>query len=130
MTTGPSPEYVNRQLQLADEALSDSHYLLQDARLKAAINRAYYAMFYAAQAALSSGQVRMPKTHRGVLTLFNSHYVRTGKVNAQFARDFRTAFNLRQQSDYEAYTNVEETQVQDMVQKAEAFVTEVRKLLG
>lgn len=48
MTTEPSQEFVKRQLQLADEALSDAKYLLQDSRLKAASNRAYYAMFYAA----------------------------------------------------------------------------------
>jgi uncharacterized protein (UPF0332 family) len=45
MTMGPSPEYVRRQLQLADEALDDAEYLLQGNRLKAAANRAYHTMF-------------------------------------------------------------------------------------
>jgi len=45
MTTESSQEYVNEQFRLADEALSDARYLLNDNRLKAAANRAYYAMF-------------------------------------------------------------------------------------
>jgi uncharacterized protein (UPF0332 family) len=45
MTTGPSQEYVQAQLESADEALSDAQYLLEGGRLKAAANRAYYAMF-------------------------------------------------------------------------------------
>lgn len=50
MTTEPSPVYVQRELQSADEALSDAVYLLQAGRLRAAANRAYYAMFHAVQA--------------------------------------------------------------------------------
>ncbi len=46
MTAEPSGDYVREQLRLAEEALSDARYLLEDNRLKAAANRAYYAMFH------------------------------------------------------------------------------------
>lgn len=117
MTTGPSPEYVRRQLQSADEALSDAEYLLEGVRMKAASNRAYYAMFYAVRAALVAARVRMPKTHRGTINLFSTHYVRAGKVDTQFATDLQDAFDLRYQSDYEVYANVGEEQVREAVQK-------------
>jgi uncharacterized protein (UPF0332 family) len=65
MTMGPSPEYVTRQLQLAHEALADARLLLEHHRLSAALNRSYYAMFYAAMAALSRINSRLPKSHRG-----------------------------------------------------------------
>ena len=76
MTTGPSQEYVKAQLESADEALSDAQYLLEGRRLKAAANRAYYAMFYAVQAALAAADVDRPRTHSGAVSLFGLHYIR------------------------------------------------------
>lgn len=101
MTTGPSLEFVARQLQLADEALGDAKYLLQDNRLLAATNRAYYAMFYAASAALAAASVKLPKTHKGVSAMFYRHLVESGKVDRGFHRDFAKTFQLRQRTDYE-----------------------------
>ena len=130
MTTGPSPEYVNRQLQLADEALDDARYLLEGNRLKAAANRAYYAMFYSAMASLTGLTSRLPKSHRGTISLFGSHYVNTGKMDRQFAIDLREAYNLRLRSDYGASTEVEEERAKEMIAKADAFVAEVKRLIN
>ena len=129
MTTEPSPESVRRQLQLADEALSDARYLLQGYRLKAATNRAYYAMFYAAMASLSSVSSTLPKSHRGAISLFGRYYVVTGKIDRQFAADLRDAYNLRLQGDYGISPEVEEEQVRQTIDNAEAFVTQVRRLV-
>ena len=130
MTTGPSPEYVRRQLQLADEALDDARYLLQGNRMKAAANRAYYAMFHVAMAALAGVTPRLPKTHRGTISLFGRHYIQTGRLGIQFARDLQDANHLRQQSDYEISAELGEEQARETVEKAEAFVLEVKHLVG
>ncbi|MBC7114616.1 MAG: HEPN domain-containing protein [Archaeoglobi archaeon] len=45
---------MRRQLELADEFLSDAIELLSTGRLRSAIDRAYYAIFHAAQALLSA----------------------------------------------------------------------------
>ena len=54
------PEHVQRELQRAEEALDDAAHLYQTDRLNAATNRAYYAMFHAALAALASEGIRRP----------------------------------------------------------------------
>ncbi len=129
MTTEPSQEYVKKQLQLTDEALSDAIYLLQDNRLKAAANRAYYAMFHVVLAALDTVGVRRPKTHRGAINLFSQHYVRTGKMDRAFAKDLQDAYDLRQQSDYEVFAVVGEEPVKEIIDRAGAFINQVRILL-
>jgi len=129
MTTEPSPEYVRRQLQIADEAVDDAGYLLQGNRLKAAANRAYYAVFHAVIAALADASVRLPKTHSGAISLFGRHYIRTGQLGRQFARDLQDAYNLRQQSDYEIFAELGGSQVREAVEKAKAFVAEVKRVL-
>ncbi|MCL5959623.1 MAG: HEPN domain-containing protein [Chloroflexi bacterium] len=85
---------------MADEALGDAEYLLQDNRLKAAANRAYYAMFHAVEAAVATSEVKTPKTHGGAINLFGRHFIRTGIMERRFAKDLQDAYDLRQQSDY------------------------------
>lgn len=128
MTTEPSLEYVRRQLQLADEAVDDARYLLHGNRLKAAANRAYYGMFHAAVAALASASNEIPKTHSGTISLFGRHYIRTGRISRQFARDLQNAYNLRQKMDYEAYAEIGDQQARESVERAQVFVAAVRRL--
>ncbi len=116
-------------MQLADEALSDAKYLLQDHRLKAAANRAYYAMFHAAQAALSSVDVRPPKTHKGAINLFGRHLIKTGKLNKEYSKYLQDAYDLRQQSDYGTDVSVGEHHAEQVLERAEAFVAEANKLI-
>ncbi|MCH8207188.1 MAG: HEPN domain-containing protein [Chloroflexi bacterium] len=129
MTTGPSQEYVKGQLESADEALSDAKYLLAGDRLKAAANRAYYAMFHAVQAALEFAQLDRPRSHTGAITLFSRRYVRSGRLDRRLARSLQDAYDLRRRSDYDVYAAVGRPEVSDVVQQAEAFLTEVRRLL-
>ena len=129
MTTEHSQQYIRKQLQLAEEALDDARYLVQDNRLKAAADRAYYAMFYAIQGALANAGVKRPKTHGGAISLFGKHYISTGKMDKEFAKDLRDAYNLRQQSDYEVFAVVGEEPVKEMVERARAFIYQVRILL-
>lgn len=130
MTTEPSHESVIRHVQLADEALGDANYLLNDHRLNAAVNRTYYAMFHALQAALIAAKARRPKTHSGAMNLLSRHSISTGRMAREFVKDLQDAYDLRQQSDYDVYAVVGEAQAREMIQKADALITAVKTLLG
>jgi uncharacterized protein (UPF0332 family) len=62
--------------------------------------------------------------------MFGRFYVLTGKVDKRFAADLREAYNLRQQSDYEAFVSVGEERVREAVANAESFLAEVKRLVG
>jgi uncharacterized protein len=117
-------------VQLAGEALGDANYLLNDHRLNAAVNRPYYAMFHAVQAALIAAKARRRKTQSGAMNPFSRHYISTGRMAREFVEDLQDAYDLRQQSDDVVYTAVGEAQVREMIQQADAFVTAVKTLLG
>lgn len=130
MTTEPSQAYVTEYLQAADESLQEARVLLDRALLKGAVSRAYYAIFYAAQAALISQQVPLPKRHRTVITLFYRHFIEPGKVPRELHRDLVRSFQLRQQSDYEIHAQIGEIDVNETIRKAEAFIASMRRLVG
>lgn len=125
----PSPEYLRIELELADEALSDATFLLEWGRFRAAANRAYYAMFHAATAALDSDAIQRARTHRGAIHLFREHFVRTGRVDEKFARQLQVAYSLRQNSDYEGSVAIEEGHVTEIVLDATDFVEVIKSLI-
>ena len=130
MTMGPSQQYVEKQLQLARESLSDAEFLLADGRLKAAVNRAYYAMFYAAHAVLAEAGVEAPRTHGGTVQLFNKEFVASGKLDRDLGRTLGMAYRLRRRSDYEVFANVGEGQVEEVARNAETFLAAVEEFLA
>ena len=129
MTTESSREYIRRQLEFAESALSDAEYLIEGSRHNAAANRAYYAMFHAALAAIESVEVERPRTHAGTIFLFGRHLVTTGLLEESFAGDLQVASDLRQLSDYNVYTEVREAQIDALVTKAKVFVQGVKAIL-
>ncbi|MDQ6751130.1 MAG: HEPN domain-containing protein [Actinomycetota bacterium] len=92
------------------------------------VSLAYYAMLYAARAALSE-EDRYAKTHRGTWDLFWQTFVATGSFDAELASEARETQELRQLSDYEARRpSLEEaTHIIDL---GERFVSAVAELLG
>jgi uncharacterized protein (UPF0332 family) len=79
----------------AQKALSSARILLDAGDTDGAANRAYYAMFDAALAALSwagaGTEQTPPKTHSGLIASFGQNLVRTNRLPSEFGRavDFR-----------------------------------------
>jgi uncharacterized protein (UPF0332 family) len=69
-----------------------------------ACNRAYYAMFDAARAALLAGddpvKSEVIKTHSGLIAAFSLHLIKPGRIPAQYGRSLRQADQIRLIADY------------------------------
>jgi len=89
---------------------------------------AYYAMLYAARAALSE-EDRNAKTHRGVWALFSESFVVTGRVSKELYDAAQTARELREASDYRAAGATTE-EAERAAKAAERFVAEIASLLS
>jgi len=75
----------------AERAAASARILLDEGDIDGACNRAYYAMFDAARAAMlaASSPVRAEatRTHSGLITAFSLEFVKTGRVDAALGRD-------------------------------------------
>jgi uncharacterized protein (UPF0332 family) len=98
MTDHPVQTLVRYRLEQAQAALRQAR-LLADAReWGGAVNRGYYAMFYAALALLVSKGLGSSK-HSGVLALVDREFVKPGILPTAHSRAFRRAFGARQKSN-------------------------------
>lgn len=117
-------------MRKAERALASAHVLLDEGDAEGACNRAYYAMFDAARAALmalpeSAGPSATIKTHRGLIAAFGRHLVATGRIDPAFGRSLNQVEKLRLSSDYFGDVLAEDDG-RWAVEQADAFVGEVK----
>lgn len=113
----------------AARAVTSAKLLLNDGDVDGACNRAYYAMFDAAKAALI-GQVPgidpvVAKTHSGLISAFSLHLVKTGLLPVDLGRSLNRAHEVRQIADYTG-DEVSVEQAQYVIEQAELFVETIR----
>jgi uncharacterized protein (UPF0332 family) len=88
----------------AERALKAARLLLENNDSDGACNRAYYAMFDAAHAALFAlgvEGINAPiKTHNGLVAKFGQHLVLGNHLSAEHGEDFNAVQKLRQVGDY------------------------------
>jgi uncharacterized protein (UPF0332 family) len=99
-------ERIKYRITQAETALTEANGIKDLGYLSAALNRYYYACFYAVTALLLTRELN-PKTHAGVRTLFSLHFVQTGIVPLELGQFFGQLFDKRQRSDYDDYINVD-----------------------
>ena len=90
---------ARHRLQRARETLHEGDLLREANAQDGAVNRYYYAAFYAARSLLATLELDSPK-HSGVIALFNRHFVKTQVVSPDVARVLVRSFEKRLQSDY------------------------------
>lgn len=114
----------------AHRALASAQKLLQDGDGDGACNRAYYAMFDAARAALIASNASVPpdiaKTHSGLISAFSLHLVKSNLFPVELGRALNTAEDLRLVADYKG-DSIESEQAQWAVNAARAFIEEVER---
>jgi uncharacterized protein (UPF0332 family) len=116
-------------LDRADRALEAARHGVELGDGELVVNRAYYAYFYVAQAALV-GQGEEPKTHAGTHRRFAALFVAPGTVSREVGRIMPDAFRLRLQSDYDALTVTDPRAAADLLTDAERFVAAVRAVVA
>lgn len=116
---------VEDLFEKAIRAVSSAHLLLDSGDADGACNRAYYAMFDAARAALLASDApvvpEVVKTHSGLISAFSLHLVKTGQVPVELGKALNKVEDLRLIADYKG-DPIELEDATWAVQQAERFV--------
>lgn len=89
---------IEYRLEQARETLLDAKVLYEHERRPASVvNRAYYAMFYATLALLVTIG-KSPSKHIGVISFFDSEFVKKNIFPKEMSRKLHEVFEARQES--------------------------------
>lgn len=92
-------KYIEYRLEKADETFEVATLLVNNEKWSSAINRLYYAAYYAISALLVQAEVNT-KTHTGVKTPFFLNFVKTGNIEVRLGKVYSDLFDWRQKGDY------------------------------
>ncbi len=111
------------------ESLGASSHLVAGGYYDFAVARAYYAMFYAAQALLMK-QGRTFSQHGSLLSAVGQYLVKTGIIPAHLHRNLINAYNARIEGDYEPGGKFAAQDAALRITHAEEFIAVVEEKLG
>ena len=117
------------RIQQAEESLDEAQYLFDgDKSPRSVINRAYYSMFYSILALLIFEPYSSSK-HSGVLSYFNRHYIKNGRISKDIGRAVNKAFDVRQRGDYREQVIYTREQVVPLIDWAGKLIAAVKYFL-
>lgn len=116
-------------LEKAARAIATAERLLESRDPDVATGRAYYAMFYVAEALLNERDLRFRK-HAGIHSAFGEHFAKPGLVDAKYHRWMLAAFEKRITADYGVEETIEADEARVLIQQAREFLHEAHRYLA
>jgi len=120
--------YTRKLLDKAQDAIEVAEAVLEMDKADFAAGRAYYAMFYIAEALLGEKDMQFGQ-HGQVIGAYGLHFAKTKELDPKFHRWLVDAFDVRVSGDYEVDTGISMTIVADMINQAREFLEAARKYL-
>ena len=121
-------EATKHLLEKAGRAIAAAERELTSSEAAFAVARAYYAMFYVAEALLNEKGLRFRK-HGGVHGAFGEHFAKTGALDAKYHRWLLAAFEKRITADYEIAEVIEPDDTIEVIAQAKEFLDIARRYL-
>jgi len=115
-------------LDLAGIKLAHARQIYEIGLYDDALSRLYYAMYYAAKAALLSEGLDL-RRHSSAIAKFRELFVITGRVDAKYLHTLGQAQSARERSDYAPFVPVDKEGVEEMFKAATAFIKKIKELL-
>ena len=112
---------THQLMNKAEDAIEAAELLLKGQKPEFAAGRAYYAMFYVAEALLFEQGLSFRK-HSGVHAAFGKHFAKTEELNPKFHRYLLEAFESRIEGDYGVDVFLSDQSVEELIRRAREFL--------
>jgi uncharacterized protein (UPF0332 family) len=119
---------TERLMDKAEHAIRAAEILLNADERDFAAGRAYYAMFYIAEALLVERGRRFRK-HSAVHAAFGEQFAKAGLLESKYHRWLLDVFDRRIVSDYDTTGELSPHEVRETINQASEFLTQARRFL-
>jgi uncharacterized protein (UPF0332 family) len=112
----------------ARDTLDDAHILAEKNKWNSAINRLYYASYYAVMALLLDSDFK-PTTNNGAKSNFSEYFISTGKISKDLGKIYSQLFTWRQKGDYDDLFDFDKEKVISYFEPVEKLIETIESLL-
>jgi len=113
---------VDYRIQRAKETLSEADNLIEAGFFNAAVNRLYYACYYAVTALLIKNNI-VTQSHNGVKQMFSLHFIANRKIDRRLSAFYGRLLNDRISGDYDDFVNYDNEMIAALHPQAEEFIS-------
>ena len=122
-------ELVDYRIRRALETFREVNLHIDNELWNTAINRLYYACYYAVTALLISKGIKA-QTHVVVRQLFGLHFIKTGLIDKELGSFYSNIFDKRLTGDYNDFIDYTKEDILELIKPAKDFIEEIQKLLN
>jgi len=128
MTAKDKEELIQYRLRKAEETINEVEILFKNELWNTAINRMYYACYYAVIALLLKNNIKTT-THAGARQMLALHFIKTGTIDKDLGKFYSNIFDMRQNADYADFIDFTKADVLELIKPAKALILNVQKLI-
>jgi uncharacterized protein (UPF0332 family) len=122
-------DLIRYRISKAKYTLKEVEFLVQSEYWNTAVNRRYYACYYAVIALLLSKEIKAT-THAGVRQMFGLHFIKTEKLDKELGKFYSDIFDMRQSGDYGDYIEFSSDDVLDLLSPAKNLIISIEEMLN
>ncbi len=112
----------------AEKFMGTAEHALSMGDYDSCVSRCYYAMFFMAEAGLLTRGLSA-SSHKGVISLFGRHFVKTGLFERALGKALNDAYDKRLIGDYGVGFMVTQEEATDLLEAGRHFVRELSVFL-
>lgn len=121
-------EIVRFRIENAVRTLDEAEVQIQNKYYNTAVNRMYYACYYAICALLVANNIHT-KSHDGVRRMMSLHFIKTGILPTELGRYYGRLFSNRLTGDYDDFFSHDRASAGSLYPEAKVFVNTVKTLV-
>ena len=125
---GSKEDLIKYRLLRARDTLDDAHILADKNKWNSAINRLYYASYYAVMALLLDSDLK-PTTHNGAKSNFSEYFISTNKISKDLGKIYSQLFTWRQKGDYDDLFDFDKDKVMPYFEPVKRLIDTIENLL-
>lgn len=129
LDSGSKQDLITYRLSRAKDTLMEADYNADGGYLNAAVNRLYYACYYAASALMLKNNLEIA-THAGIKRMLGLKFIMPGILEPEYGNIYQILFQNRQASDYEDFMYCTEDHYNDLRPMAEKFILRMENIIN
>jgi len=126
--TGSKRDLIEYRIKRAKDTFEDALILAEKNKWNSAINRLYYAAYYAVIALLLKSYIKAT-THNGVKSNFSEYFIKTGIISKDLGKIFSQLFTWRQKGDYDDLFDFEKEKVLPYLEPVKELIETIGKIV-
>jgi uncharacterized protein (UPF0332 family) len=128
METKDKNQLIKYRLEQARDTVQVAALLIGHNKLPAAVNRIYYGIFYSLLALGLKYDFKTSK-HLQLIGWFNKEFISTQKIETEYGKILKKAFESRTSGDYDIFYEFETEDVRNLFDEMQLFVSRIERYI-